>query len=302
MCKYKEEVDKFLTVAANRRWSLKNDSKVDEHLSVYFADLFEDGATYNTASYTLFGYILLKSDSDQPERSLYPRARQALKGWSSKCPQSSRTGADPQIWFLLASYIADHSPPMAAALLLQLDTYTRPSEILSLRFRDVIRPVSKACCYWGIIIGNSEFGEKTKAGLQDDTVLLNSLDRTYAPDILKMVSKHCTGKSDLIFGHITLAQYEEAFRDASRSCGLQHFSFVPHSVRHSGPSIDFLHKSRTAEEIQTRGRWKAAKSTHRYQKPGQMLARMRKIPDHVWIEAKGALDRTMNKLRRFYGA
>lgn len=126
LCKYKEEVDKFLTVAANRRWNLKSDSKTDEHLSVYFADLFEEGATYNTASYTLFGYILLKSDSDQPERTLYPRARQALKGWSSKCPQSSRTGADPQIWFLLASHIADHSPPMAAALLLQLDTCTRP--------------------------------------------------------------------------------------------------------------------------------------------------------------------------------
>ena len=185
---------------------------------------------------------------------------------------------------------------------LQLDTYTRPSEILQLRSRDVIRPVSKACCFWGVIIGNSEFGEKTKAGLQDDTVLLNSIDRTYAPDVLKMVSKRCANQSDLIFGRITLAQYEQAFKDASRSCGLQQFSFVPHSVRHSGPSTDFLHKSRTAEEIQTRGRWKAAKSTYRYQKPGQMLARMRKIPDQVWAEAQGALDRTMKKLRRFYGA
>lgn len=263
-------------------------------MAEYFVDKCENGDTYTSASYTLFGYILLKTDSNIPERQLFPRSRQALKGWSSRFPQCSRTGAGPQIWYHIANHVANFSPPMAAAILLQLDTYTRPSEVLGLRKRDVVQPVSKRCCFYGIIIGNSDFDEKTKAGLQDDTILLNSLDRTYAPEILKMLAKHAKQPQQRLFGDITLKQYEDAFKRAQGDCGLSQFQFVPHAIRHSGPSIDFLHKSRTAEEIMARGRWQ------RYQKPGQILARMRKIPAEVWVSARSALTEVMSKLRQFY--
>ena len=99
-------------------------------MAEYFADLYEDGEMYNEASYTLYGYILLRTNVSVPDRDLYPRARGALRGWNSASPQSSRTGADPLIWFLMASSMVDTDPQAAAALLLQLDTYARPSEII----------------------------------------------------------------------------------------------------------------------------------------------------------------------------
>ena len=130
---------------------------------------------------------MLVSDESVPEKHLFPIARQALKGWSAKFPQRSRTGADPSIWFLLAEMMASKEPEAAAALLLQLDSYARPSEIVNLKCVDVIMPVSRVCKFWGVIFGNSATDDKTKAGLQDDTVLLNSLDRDYAPRVLSWV-------------------------------------------------------------------------------------------------------------------
>lgn len=300
LCKYKECVDKFMEYASHKRWYLKNVDNTDKKLAEYFAELLESGAPFNTASYTLFGYILLKTDECVADKFLYPRARSALKGWSSRDPQSSRTGADPLIWYLIANHIADKSPPAAAALLLQLDTYARPSEILKAKRRDVIAPASRACKYWGLIFGNSQFSEMTKAKQQDDTVLLDSLDRNYAPKVLKMVASHCAQDDQFLFGPISLAQYEDLFKQSRAAVGLASFSLTPHCVRHSGPSVDFLHRARSATEIQTWGRWKTQKSILRYQKPGQMLARMRKIPKEVWSAAEKALISTMRKLQQHY--
>ena len=299
--KYHSAVSAFKEFAVKRRWVLRKHNAIDTHLAEYFADLFEQGLSYNDASYTLFGWILLVSDESIPERSLFPKARQALKGWSVRYPQCSRTGADPQLWYLLASHVADVSPPMAAAMMLQLDTYTRPSEILKVRKRDVISPVTKTCSFWGIIIGNSEFKERTKTNTQDDTILLDSTDRTFAPKILKLVSQKAVQSDDFIFGKITLAQYEDAFRKAREACDLAKFDLVPHAMRHTGPSVDFLHRSRSAASIMTRGRWKSLKSIQRYMKPGQMLARMKRIPDKTWKHAAHALEDVMRKLLKFYG-
>ena len=298
--KYKGCVDQFLEFARNRRWCLADINGTDVHLAEYFAELCEDGVAYNTASYTLFGYLLLKCDENVPDRQLLPRARAALKGWSSRFPQCSRTGADPQIWYLIADELANAHPEMAAALLLQLDTYARPSEIVSVCRGDVVKPVSRVCSYWGIIFGNSERGVLTKAKTQDDTVLLDSLDRTYAPEVLKLVTKKCRQSTQLIFGVITLKSYEDAVQEACRALGLGQYKLVPHSVRHSGPSIDFLQRSRSATEIQTRGRWSTLKSILRYQKPGQMMARMAKIPDQIWAKAKTALPSVLRKLKAHY--
>ena len=204
LLKYNERVLAFEAYCRNKRFTLSHHDKTDRYLCEFFADLLESGATYNEASYTLFGFILLRSDESLPERSLFPRARQALKGWSTRYPQSSRTGADPIIWYLLADKLAETEPPIAAALLLQLDTYARPSEIVNLKHGDVIRPSSKHCKFWGLIFGNSSFGQTTKTGTQDDTVLLNSADRPFVRDVLKWVVNKPVRASHRLFPDLTL--------------------------------------------------------------------------------------------------
>ena len=301
LVKYEEAVVAFEKYARRRRMVLNNLSKTDKALAEYCVDLYEDGEPYNMASYALFGFLVLRVDSDVPEKSLLPRTRMALKGWTSVSPLSSRTGADATLWYLFADIISEASAPAAAALLLQLDTYARPSEILGLTLADVIQPSSKQCKYWGVIFGNSEAGSITKTGTQDDTVLLDSIDRSYAPQVLKMVASRCTSPSSQLFPGVNLDLYERHFRNTKSQLKLGKFELTPHSVRHSGPSLDSLSKARDPSAIQSRGRWRTQKSILRYQKPGQMLAKMAKVPQTVWDDASAALPRVLQKLTHFYG-
>lgn len=163
--------------------------------------------------------------------------------------------------------MALRNPQAAAALLLQLDTYARPSEIVNLQRSDIIRPVSKH----------------------------------YAPRLLRTIclSRHTTPGP--LFPDLTLATYEAEFRISKKQIGLNAFQLEPHTVRHSGPSVDSLNRSRTSLEIQARGRWKCQKSILRYQKPGQMLSKMSRIPDEVWQRSKIALPQAMQLISQFYG-
>ena len=300
LLRYSEAVDRFQTYCLRRSLVLDCMDSVDLHMATFFADLMDEGFSYNDASYTLFGYIVLEANVSAPEKLLLPRARGALKGWNARFPQSSRTGADPLIWFLIGEEMTKISVPLTAALIIQLDTYARPSEVLRVRKRDVVRPVTKQCKFWGIIFGNSSFGERTKTGTQDDTVLLDSLTPD-AARVLSLVYKACRRPDDLLFPSCSLDFYEKSMAQAKNAVGLGPFSLTPHSVRHSGPSMDFLNKARLPEEIMARGRWASIKSIQRYRKPGQLLAKMSKIPEPVWAKAKGSLQRTLPILSKYYG-
>ena len=300
--KYHQAVEKFQAYCRRRRLCNSTVALADKHMAEYTTDLYEDGEPHNTASYALYGYLLFKVDESSPDKDLFPHTRGALKGWNSRSPQGSRAGADPLIWYRIAEVIAASNPPAAAALLLQLDSYARPSEILSLIRSDIVRPSSKQCRFWGLIFGNSSQDAVTKTGSQDDTVLLDSRDREYAPCVLSWVIKHSKQPGDFLFPQLTLGQYESLFRSAKKVIGLGRFDLTPHAVRHTGPSIDFLNKSRTATEIQSRGRWRCLESVLRYQKPGQMLASMSRIPQQVWDDSQHALTRVLPILQKFYGS
>lgn len=247
-------------------------------MSIYFDQLFEDGCTMSSASYTLFGYLALKCVPDRPERDMFPLSRAALGAWKGSRGGTSRVGMAPQVIFHFAWYCVLHLEwDAAAAVLLQYDLYARPSEILQLRGRDLIPSVSAFNSPWGVLLGNSEFGETTKSGAQDDVVLADSPHRTWANKLLKHIGKLYIGHDDRIF-QISLPQYEQLFRNFSKQSGLKMSLFTPHVVRHSGPSFDLINEYRTIETIQARGRWVSPHSAARYRKPGRLLMTAANLP------------------------
>lgn len=298
LLRYDAGVQQFEQYLRRRKLKPRNLATVDRYMSEFFADLCDEGTSYNNATYILFGYLMLRCESDLPDKMMFPLSRNALKGWGTRYPQSSRVGADPLIWQLVANEMANTHPLLAAAVIVQLDTYARPSETLQIRRQDVIRPASKHCRFWGVIFGNSSRGCRTKTGTQDDTVLLDSTDRAYAKQVLEMVYKATSHPDDRLFGDYSLGEYENVMKLAKSKVHLGPFHLTPHTVRHSGPSVDSLQRSRAPEEILARGRWKTLKSIQRYQKPGQMLASMNRISDDTWTQARLALPELLAKLRR----
>ena len=74
--------------------STKNDTCLPWQISMatYFSLLFDDGVSMTVASYTLFGWITLKTVPACPERDLLPLSRAALTAWRGARIARGRVG------------------------------------------------------------------------------------------------------------------------------------------------------------------------------------------------------------------
>lgn len=285
---YAYHAELFLEWCKTTRRKVVNGIQADKNMAIYFNALFEDGEPMNTASYTLFGWIALRTVPQSPERDLMPLSRAALTAWRGACISKMRVGLPPQVIFHFAAFCVAHDEHWAAAaVLLQYDLYARPSEILNVRGRDLVPPVRNMCLHWGVIFGNADHLETTKAGCSDDVVFANSPHRSFAHKILQRFGKLFLHVDQPLFKG-NLAQYEALFRQFSKHYKLKKSIFTPHCIRHSGPSFDAIHNHRTLPEIQTRGRWACLASVNRYKKPGRLLLEASKLP-HVLREAKNCV-------------
>ena len=236
---------------------------------------------------TVFGYILLHMNSDMPEKMLLSQSKAALKGWSSRFPLHSRTGVDLQVWDVVAWQCLENDDPLAAAaIMIQGDSYLRPTEVLQLQASHVLKPIKSRANCWGFIVGHRDEGIPTKAGLYDDCVLLNTPSRSDLGVVMKYLMSHCKRPSAKLFRGLTLRDYNSSIKEACEKLGLQHLKLTPHVLRHSGPSSDICHKVRSLKAIQQRGRWASPKSVARYQKPGRMLMLHQLVPQHIWDRTK----------------
>ena len=276
---YDSHVQQFVGWALDNKRRLTSLKAVDKILAIYFNMLFEDGVSMTVASYTLFGWITLRTVPTCPERELLPLARAALTAWKGCKVAKARVGMPPQVIFAFAGFcIREDAVWAAAAVLLQYDLYARPSEILNMSGTDLIPPVKAMCLSWGVIFGNADFDKTTKTGCSDDVVLADSKHRCFAHRILERLGRTFLNVDRCIFRG-SLAQYEELFRKFSRLHKLKPGVFTPHCIRHSGPSFDAIHELRSIQAIQARGRWACLASVARYKKPGRLLLEASRLPD-----------------------
>ena len=93
---------------------------------------------------------------------------------------------DLKVWDCIAAKCLEWKDPLvAAAILLQGDTYLRPHEILNIKAASIIKPRKSRSRCWGIVVGDRDFAEPTKTKLYDDCVLLDSPGREDLGCILK---------------------------------------------------------------------------------------------------------------------
>lgn len=260
---------------------------VDRTMVDYLHTQCEEGMSIVNARSTVFGFIMLKMDSHQPERMLLSQSKAALKGWSSRFPVHSRAGVDLQIWDAIAwQCILDRDPLVAAAILLQGDTYMRPNEILNVQANSVLRPAKSRARCWGMVVGNRDLENATKTGLYDDCILLDSPGRSDLGVVMKYLTARCERADSHLFQQLTLHAYNKAIKKACDTLNLEKLRLTPHNLRHSGPSTDAYYKARSLSAIQQRGRWASISSVLRYNKPGRMLLLHQLVPQNIWKKAK----------------
>jgi hypothetical protein len=274
---YTTAVERFETWARRRRLPLTDLREADLALTLYFSELYLEGERPAAGRYTRYGYLLLRTSCDGDRNGDMPESRRALQGWTSLDPGRTRDPLPDIVVHWIASWFVDQDELEAAfAVMLQYDTYGRPSEILNLMRLDFTEPQPAAgplfCNDWTVNLANSVDGRNRKNGELDDSVRIGSPGRLWMRDATQLYLKGCRGPGRVF--QLKLSHYENLFRSAAAALGLTALKPCPHAVRHSGPSHDTWARTLQLYEVKKRGGWKHDKSVARYEKHAKLLRQL----------------------------
>ena len=261
---------------------------VDSRMCEFFNELYFQGYGPGTGRHTLFGFVFLYVDDAEADAAL-PSARRTLLGWTKCSPGTVGLPVpEPAILLVAHDLMKRGSPLMAACVLLQWDSYSRPSEAVLLTRDDVIPPrqhaSGAASKRWALQFCSEESGRRTKTGGTDDTVLVGIGGRHWVCQVLHALTD-VTAAGQCLFP-FALPEYEKGFSSAVRRLGLEQLKVSPHSLRHAGPSGDIMDNHMTLPEVQKRGRWACFRSVVRYEKHARLLKQLHKMSNAQLTQAK----------------
>ena len=164
---------------------------------------------------------------------------------------------------------------MGAWVIVGFGAYLRPSENMSIKREDLVRPEPGMSQYWSMLIYPEERPERSKTGTKDNALLWDVRELEWFSKVFEVLKEGPPGP-------IWPFRYDELTREFNAVCkelGLT--KVVPYQLRHSGPSGDRLKRWRTNTEIQKRGRWAQESSVARYEKHARVTLEMQKLPQVV---------------------
>jgi hypothetical protein len=231
-------------------------------------------------------------------KTMLPRSRRALQGWSKLDPGKTR----PPLPFELICLIVLQMMTMGMegscaglAILLMFVTYLRPGEALALNSDDLVLP-NASLRGFALNLHPSERKEDSKVGLSDETLLLANAAVPEIGSYLLVLKKLHAGTALFQLEYLQLKALWEA---ALRKTGLDTGYAVLYQVRHSGPSFDRLHQHRSILEVKSRGRWTSDSSVRRYEAHARLSQEFARLPKALQKEASAAPSTLLAKLRNF---
>jgi hypothetical protein len=265
-------------------WSQKHDHPVttagglDASLLLYLNFLFSLGWHVSKGEKLMAGIWHFFPEAGKAGNVQLPRALRALKGWRKATPRRSRLPYPWQVWCAMAvEALRDGFVRLAFGLLLAVEAYLRPSELLGVKCGDFIAPAHGGVAAWVLLLHPSERGERSKVGSQDDTIPLDSSRFRALTPMVEALSRRPAEES--LIG-LDYSQFLELFNKWARRL---HLGVQPYSARHSGASIDRAVNERPLDLVRKRGRWKQMSSVVRYDKTGRVNDSWRSLDAEVKV-------------------
>ena len=317
---YTSAAREFRVWSAKKGKKLGTSSEQDKAFEEYFDILFFDGHNPAKGRYALFGWAFVGNFT--VNRGNFPRATRALRGWSATARERERWPMPWEVALAIAKWLADNKKlDSARALLLQFDTYLRPSELTCLTWDQITPPQKglKTKMVWAIRVAPSDETEEgssrdlkeaktgkrrkipSKTGFFDQTVLVGEpasakAGRQIVVDLLSSWHRRRTGIDNEKVFDLGLVQYEKDVPAAVKALKLDALRLTAHTARHGGASADFFLEARTIDLIKERGRWGCDASVRRYKKSGVYAEQLARVPRKILLAASsnlGALARML---------
>jgi hypothetical protein len=215
---------------------------LDDRVCRYMTDLFEDGHSPNVGRYVV--YALQHHLCRQASKDFLPCAKKALRGWEKRVPPGIRLPVPEEIVSSLAmELLREGLGHLALMLIIHLDGYFRPSEVISLKRRQVILPIASAGKAYEealvITLGMSAHQERTKTGQTDDTIHVGT-HRPWLRDVFIKYVQSIDGAESRLWDY-ELDRYECLIRRLVADLGMEALKMTPHCLRHAGASNDAFH-------------------------------------------------------------
>jgi hypothetical protein len=246
---------------------------MDELLVRYMNELFETGNKSWKGEKLVAALCFFSPQFGRHGALHIPRAIRCLKGWQKASPSRSRRPLVWPVWAAIAIELFRMRLPLVAVLVIvMVDCYLRPSEMLSLTPSSFLAPAPSGVASWVLLLFPAEGVDRSKVGEADDTIPLDSRRLCWMGCIYKELASRRPSDARLL--GMSYAEFLVVFKRAAASVGVD---AVPYQARHSGASVDRAEGSRSLEACQKRGRWASAKSVKRYEKAGRLNQTWREL-------------------------
>ena len=195
------------------------------------------------------------------------------------CPGRSRSPYPLPVWAGIAvACVRLGYARIGVAVLIGLCCYLRPSELLSLTPASLLRPNRFALAKWSIILFPEQEAARSKTGVADDSIILDSPYLSWLDPVLEVLKE--LPSDEPLFG-ANYVTFVKIFKKAAAAAGVP--KTVPYQMRHSGPTIDRALNLRPLDEVGKRGRWQSTKSLNRYEKGGRLNRAYEQLETNVRV-------------------
>jgi hypothetical protein len=254
-------------------------AEVDSALVEFLEILFFEGEHASVGRQTLAAWLHAFPQFGSRGSFDLPRSWRAVAGWEKLDPAWPRVPATWEHVCGVAARMAFHGQRnMAVLTLTAFDIYSRPSEILRITPADVTAPVPNSVFTTASVRLNSRAaGVPSKTNTFDDTVAVSERRRAVSQLLLDETQNARALKQDRVFPH-SQASWNAMLKKCSEELGLP--AITGYNMRHGGASADAA-AGDSLDEVQRRGRWKAASSCKRYEKRGLLQEALSQMPTQV---------------------
>lgn len=266
--KYKRGILLFLEWCEEHQHDATTLTQLDDLLTDYFHDLYEqgDGSGKGLAAQTFYGILKFMPRAV----GHLPSASASLTGWMKLRPSQSYPPLTWDVTVLIAVQMARKGLLRhAIATLLAFDCLLRVGELVGLCKSDVADTgdARLGAEYKGVALRlrHTKTGPNQWVEVEDEQVKCLLLTLVQCPP----------AHGDKLFP-FTSSQFRSVFKEACAELALSS-SYVPHSLRHGGATRAHL-LGRPLEDILMRGRWASTKSARRYIQAGRAMLLATSVP------------------------